>query len=251
LAYDPELVLRAIDANSAAVFMCLAFALGFSFLYFFIALKMARKQRVYVEPFLGASVFFWHDLSFVLNWPEWLAVYGGHWWLKLWTIGLCGTVALEAYLIWQFIHYGHREILPSVSKSAFAAITMAGVLGTGAMWWLIKASLNDPLYLVTFAITAVWSIPFHTGIMLRRGNTAGQSIAQNLAVIVIFAAVSTALMIVAPAFRSLPYFTFLAVFLAWPLFNIWLINRLPASAEAGPEDAGNEAGNTPFVTTST
>lgn len=225
-------MLRAIDANSTAVFVCLALAMGFSFVYFGIALQMARKQRVYVEPFLGASVFFWHDLSFVLNWHEWLSVYGGHWWLKFWTIGLCGTVALEAYLIWQFIHYGHREILPSVSKASFTAITIAGVLGTAAMWWLIKAALNDPLYLVSFAITAVWSIPFHTGIMLRRGNTAGQSVAQNLAVIVIFASVSSAFMIIAPAFRSPPYLTFLAVFLAWPVFNIWLIHRLPAPAVA-------------------
>ena len=121
MAYDPVSVLAAFDANSPAILACLAFALGFSFIYFGIALQLARKQRVYVEPFLGAAVFFWHDLSFVLNWPEWSAVYGGHWWLKLWTYGLCGTVALEAFLIWQFIHYGHREILPSVSKATFTA----------------------------------------------------------------------------------------------------------------------------------
>lgn len=233
MSYDPVSVLAAIDANSAAILACLVFAMGFSFVYFGIALQLARKQRVYVEPFLGAAVFFWHDLSFVLNWPEWSSAYGGHWWLQLWSIGLCGTVALEAYLIWQFIHYGHREILPSVSKQTFTAITLAGVLGAGAMWWLVKASLNDPLYLITFAITAIWSTPFHTGIMLRRGTTAGQSVAMNLAVVVIFTAVSTAFMIVAPAFRSPPYLAFLAVFLAWPLFNIWLIRRLPAPATSG------------------
>ena len=235
MTYEPLSVLTAIDAHNSSVLACLVFALGFSFVYFGIAVQMARRQRVYVEPFLGAALFFWHDLSFVLNWPEWSSVYGGHWWLKLWTVGLCGTVALEAFLIWQFIQYGHKEILPSVSKTAFAAITVAGVLGTGSMWWLVKASLNDPLYLVTFAITAIWSTPFHTGIMLRRGNTAGQSVAMNLSVIVIFSAVSTAFMLVVPAFRSPVYFAFLATFLAWPLFNIWLIRRLPApAASAAP-----------------
>lgn len=225
MAYEPDSVLRALGANSVAVFACLLIALCFSFIYFGIAWQMARQQKVYVEPFLGASVFFWHDLSFVLNWPEWSSLYGGHWWLKFWTFGLCGTVALEAFLIWQFVHYGKDEILPSATKTQFSVITIAGVLGIGAMWWLIKSSMNDPLYLVTFAITAVWSIPCHTGIMLRRGSAKGQSIAQNIAVMVIFAAISSVLLIAAPTFWNPIYFAFFATFMIWPMFNIWLIKR--------------------------
>lgn len=232
MSYDAALALAAIDANRAVVLACLGLALGFSFVYFTIALRMARRQKVYVEPFLGAAVFFWHDLSFAASWPVWQSEYGGHWWLQMWSIGLCGTVALEAYLIWQFIHYGHREIMPSVSRGAFAALTVAGVLGVGSMWWLVKSALDDPLYFVTFAITAVWSVPFHTAIMLRRRNTQGQSVAMNLAVVVIFAAVSAALLIAVPAFRSLPFYAFMAVFLIWPLANIWLIRFFAAGGNA-------------------
>lgn len=239
--YDPALALAAIDAHRPLVLACLALALGFSFVYFTIALRMAQRQKVYVEPFLGASVFFWHDLSFAAHWPVWQSQHGGHWWLQMWSVGLCGTVALEAYLIWQFIRYGHREIMPSVSQAAFAGLTLAGVLGVGAVWWLIKASMNDPLYFVTFAITAVWSTPFHTGIMLRRRNTQGQSVAMNLSVVIIFAAVSTAFLVAVPAFRSPPFYAFLAVFLAWPLANIWMIRRFESGQQARPEPTGNFA----------
>ena len=236
--YDPVQALAAIDAHRPAVLACLVLALGFSFVYFLIAVRMALRQKVYVEPFLGASVFFWHDLSFAANWPVWQSEYGGHWWLAMWSIGLCGTVALEAFLIWQFIRYGHEEIMPSATRPQFAALTIAGVLGVGAMWWLVKETLDDPLFFVTFAITAIWSTPFHTGIMLRRRNTLGQSVAMNASVVVIFAAVSAALMIAVPAFRSLPYYAFLAVFLLWPIVNIAMIrkfDRAAAGTRAAPE----------------
>ncbi|WP_068071732.1 hypothetical protein [Novosphingobium lentum] len=243
MGYEPTQALQAIDGHVPLVLLCLAVALGFSFVYFVIALRMARRQGVYVEPFIGAAVFFWHDLSFVLHWPTWQAVYGGHWWLKFWSIGLCGTVALEAYLIWQFIHYGHREILPQVSRPAFTVMTLAAVLGTGAMWWLVKASLNDPLYFVTFAITAIWSTPFHTGIMLRRGNTAGQSVAMNVCVMLLFSGVSGAIAIAAPAFRSPVYAAFYATFMIWPLVNIWLIRRLPQPASGRAASSFTRSGH--------
>lgn len=91
-----------------------------------------------------------------------------------------------------------------------------------------KASLNDPLFLVTFAITAFWSTPFHTGVMLRRWSSAGQSVWMKLSVVVLFSCVSAALMIAAPAFRSPIYLAVYAVFVCWPLFNIRMIRRMPS-----------------------
>lgn len=225
LTYDPFVALANIDANSSLIFACLAVALTLSFVYFGIALNMAKTQRVYVEPFLATAIFFWHDLTFVLNYNEWHQLYGGHWWLQLWSYGLVGTVILEAYLIWQFIKYGHNEILPIVSKFTFSLITLGGLLGAGAMWYMIKSSLNDPLYFLAFAITAVWSVPFHTALMLKRGNSKGQSIAMNLAVMGIFIAISCVVLTAVPAFLTPTYYAFFAIFFVWPLFNIWLIKK--------------------------
>ncbi len=229
MVYDPIMALQAIDQNATLILLCLAGALGFSFVYFIIGIRMAIRQKVYVEPFLGASLFFWHDLSFSLHYQTWMTVYGGHWWLMLWTYGLMGTVALEAFLIYQFIKYGRKEIFPEMSQGQFTAMTLAAVAAVGVLWFFVKASLNDPLYFITFAVTAFWSTPFHTGIMLRRRSSAGQSVWMNLSVVILFSCVSAAFMIAVPAFRSPIYLAVLAVFVTWPLFNIWLIRRMPAS----------------------
>lgn len=225
--YDPALALSAIDANRTALFVFMSAAVGFSFVYFLIAVRLAIRQQAYVVPFIGASLFLWHDLSFVLHYPVWMTAYGGHWWLKVWTFALVGTVALEAFLIWQFIRYGHKEIMPDASRGMFATLTVLATLGVGAMWWLVKVSLNDPLYLVSFAITAVWSVPLHTGVMLRRGSRVGQSVAMEASVMVIFACLSAVMMLVAPFFRTPVYLAFFVAFMIWPAVNIWMFYRYP------------------------
>jgi hypothetical protein len=229
MAYDPVAALAAIDQNWQFILACLAGALGFSFVYFIVGVRMAIRQKVYVEPFLGASLFFWHDLSFVLNKGTWETVYNNHWWLQMWTYGLMGTVALEAFLIYQFIKYGRKEMFPEMSEGAFTAMTLAAVAGVGVLWFFVKSSLNDPLFFITFAVTAFWSTPFHTGIMLRRRSSAGQSVLMNASVVILFSCLSAALMTAVPAFRSPIYIAVLVTFIAWPLFNIWLIRRLPSS----------------------
>lgn len=234
MGYDPVLALHAIDQNIPLIATCLAVALGLSFVYFIIGIRMAIKQKVYVEPFMGASLFLWHDASYAAQLPHWAATYDSHWWLMMWSYGLMGTVALEAFLLYQFVKYGRKELFPELSQAAFAAMTIAGVFAVGVLFWLVKASLNDPLYFITFAITAFWSTPWKVGIMMRRRSNAGQSVWMNLCVFFIFAAVSIVFMTVAPAFRTTPYLATLAVFMIWPLFNIWMIKRMP-SAPAYPE----------------
>jgi hypothetical protein len=242
MSYDPALALEAIDRNIPLIAACLAVALGLSFVYFIIGIRMAIKQKVYVEPFMGASLFLWHDGSYAAQLPHWAAAYDSHWWLMMWSYGLMGTVALEAFLLYQFVRYGRKELFPEMSEATFAAMTMAGVLAVGAVFWLIKASLNDPLYFITFAITAFWSTPWKVGIMMRRRSNAGQSVSMNLCVFFIFAAVSLVFMTVAPAFRTAPYLATLAVFMIWPLFNIWMIRRMP-SAPLYPEQVPIKFGN--------
>lgn len=226
--YDPNVALATIDANKDLIQLCLNVAAGFSFVYFLIGIRMAVRQKVYVVPFLGASWFLWHDLSYVLHYPLWTSVYNSHWWLMQWTWSQVGTVALEAFLLWQFIHYGHRELMPEVSKRLFATLTVLATVGVGAIWWLVKASMADELYLISQAITVPWSIPFHTGVMLRRKSRAGQSIAMQICVLAIFVAMSIVGVLSAPGvFTSAPYIAFFSIFSVWALVNVWLIRRYP------------------------
>ncbi len=231
--YDPQQVLAAIDANPFPILVCLVIIAGFAFAYFGIALRMALAQQVYVVPLAGASLFFWHDLSFVLMHEQWFNVYD-HWWLKLWWCALTAAVLLEAFLISQVIRYGHRELAPDWTRAQFAVAVIALTLAVGALWSLVKATLDDPLFLVTFAITAVWSLPFHTAIMFRRRSRAGQSVFMEGATIVMVLAMTYAFAQLDAFFRSPIYLTFVACFVLWALFNMALIRRLPERAPTRP-----------------
>lgn len=145
----------------------------------------------------------------------------------MWWYALCGTVVLELVMIYQVFRYGHKELWPNVSRGVFGLLIVAGTLGAGAMWWLVKASIGDPLFFITFAITAVFSVPFHTGLMVRRQSRAGQSIAMEALVVLMIGSLSLAFMQIAPFFRSPVYLTFAGVFTIWPLVNIALILRYP------------------------
>ena len=224
--YAYKAALAAIDGNTTRIMVYLMTTVVFAFLYFVIALRMAIKQQVYVVPFIGAALFFWHDLTFVLQYDLWFHVYN-HWWVKMWWYALCGTVALELLMIYQVFRYGHQELWPNLSRSAYGALIVLGTLGIGAMWYLIKISLQDELFFITFAITAVFSVPFHTAIMSRRQSRAGQSIVMELSTIVMLLCLSAAFTQVDPFFSSTPYRLFVAAFTLWPLANVALILRFP------------------------
>ena len=224
--YAYKAALAAIDGNTTRIMIYLMTTVVFAFLYFVIALRMAIKQQVYVVPFIGAALFFWHDLTFVLQYDLWFHVYN-HWWVKMWWYALCGTVALELLMIYQVFRYGHQELWPNLSRNAYGALIVLGTLGIGAMWYLIKISLQDELFFITFAITAVFSVPFHTAIMSRRQSRAGQSIVMELSTIVMLLCLSAAFTQVDPFFSSTPYRLFVAAFTLWPLANVALILRFP------------------------
>src|SRR5262245_18495363 len=89
------------------------------------------------------------------------------------------------------------------------------------------------MYFITFAITAVFSVPFHTSIMARRGTRAGQSIVMELSTIVMLWSETAVFSQIASFVTTPAYMAFVAAFTAWPLFNCWLIRQLPEAGEAG------------------
>ena len=225
--YDPVAALVALNEHKIFVFICLGLGAGLSFVYFTIALRMTKQQQLYCVPFSAASWFFWHDLSYVLHYPLWIETYHSHWYLMLWTYAQVGTVAFEAFLIWQFIHYGRKELMPDASPSFFAGLVVLATLGVGALWWLVKTMLADELYLIAQNITLAWPSLFQTGILLRRKSRAGSSIIMQICVMIMLAALSAVGMLASPFFLSPAYLTFFAVFMIWPLVNIALILRCP------------------------
>jgi len=227
--YDPTAVLAAFDAHKAFVNACLLFALPFTFIYFLVGIRIAIRQQIYTVPYLGCALFVWHDGGFSALYYHWQDVYHWHWWLRRWEYSLMGTVALESFLIWQFIKYGRRELMPEVSPAFFGTLAVLGTLGIGTLWWLIKVTLADDLYLISFVITAAFpAIPFHTGMILRRKSRAGSSVWMQISVLLVHLSMSAIGMTVAPSFfLAPPFLTYFVAFSIWPLVNVWLILRYP------------------------
>jgi hypothetical protein len=88
--------------------------------------------------------------------------------------------------------------------------------------------LNDDLYFVSFAITAVIpAAPWHTALMVLRKSRAGQSVTRQLCMAGNLVFLTAAFAQVSDFFLSPVYLAFAVVFTLWPLANIALIRSLP------------------------
>lgn len=229
--YDYPAAIAALNQHWPTILACLAGPVVFTYIYFTTAVRQAMAEQVYVEAFFSAAFFFWHDLSFVLAYGLWFGGAYDHWWFQAWWFALLGTVAFEAFLIWQVYKYGHRELWPSLSRAQFGALLILGTLGVGAIWFLLKHGIQDELFFVTFAITAVVpAAPFHTALMVLRKNRAGQSVTRQLCMAGNIVFLTTAFAQVSDFFLSPVYLGFAVAFTLWPLANILLIRSLPATS---------------------
>jgi hypothetical protein len=236
--YDYAAAIEALNHHWRTILPCLIGPVIFSYIYFTTAVRQSIREKVYVEAFISAAFFFWHDLSFVLRYHQWFGGQYTHWWFKGWWFALLGTVAFEAFLIYQIYRYGQRELWPNLSRGKFAAMLVLGTIAVGSVWFLIKYGYGDDLFFVSFAVTAVIpAAPFHTGIMVLRKTRAGQSVARQLCMTGNIVFLSAAFMQVSHFFRSPVYLAFAVCFAIWPLVNIALIRTLPTAPVLTPDTA--------------
>jgi hypothetical protein len=229
--YDYAGAVRAIDAHWPTILPCIAAAIVFTFIYFSSAVRQTWRERIPTEAFVGVSVIFWHDLSFVLYYRLWFTVYD-HWWFKAWTFALMGTVLFEGYLIYLVYRFGREERWPGLSQRHYGLLLVLGHLGLGGLLWAFKSLLQDELYFVAFVFTAASPALSHTSLMCLRKNRAGQSTLRQLCMMGNVVVLSIAFMQVDPYFYSAPFLAFAAVLGLWPVANIVLIRSLPAAAQA-------------------
>lgn len=226
--YDPAATLAAIDGHAVPLLLLCGAALAGNAVYYYECLRLGIVQKTYGMPLVGLFFFIPHDLSYVLLWRKWFVEYD-HWFLKLFWAGLVVTSVAACAFLWQAIRNGHRELLPQLTRGAFTALVLAGLLaGTGA-WWSVKSVLDDELFLFAFGFTAFWCAPFGMGLMLRRGSTLGNSARMwaGYTAIPVFYWLATMLYL-PDAFRSPPWIALGAISTLCGLANLWLVRRLPS-----------------------
>jgi hypothetical protein len=174
MSYDPQAILATIDQNKTAFFALGGVALLFNYVFFISAALTARRDKAFTFPLAVSTVWFGHDLSYLLLYQQWFGVYD-HWYVKNFWIGLVPTTLFEALYIYQVWLYGKDELLPRGTRQGFA-LYMIGAITVGVIgWFALKSFLDDPIYAFTFGSTGFLAPIFVIARMLRRGDAKGQS----------------------------------------------------------------------------
>lgn len=227
MTYDPWDALAAIDDHTVAVLAFFSVVAVATFTYLVSSFRTAYRDRAYSCALPAVGWFAVHDLGFVLQHDLWFDTYD-HWWVKAWWVALVATSLIELALVGLVIRYGHAELAPHLPRQLFALGVVAAVAGMAVLWLLVKRSIDDELYLISFPITAFWAVPFGTALMLRRRSRRGQTVLQPLCVAIIVAGFQGALWYVDDFFRSPEFLGFTAMAVLWSLVNVWLLRTLPA-----------------------
>ncbi len=225
--YEATAALAAIDENVVWILAFFAIAAVATFVYLVQSFKLARAHEAYSSALPAVGWFAVHDLHFVFLYELWFDVYD-HWWVKAWWVALVFTTLIEFALVGMIIKYGRKELAPWASQKAFFGLVALGTVAIGVIWLLVKASIADPLWLISFPITAFWAVPFSTALMLRRNSQRGQSITLPICSVFIVGAFQGALWLIDPFFRSPFFLMFTTMGISWALVNVWLLTRLPA-----------------------
>jgi hypothetical protein len=170
--YDGVQILAAIDKNRVWILALCALAMIFNYTWFFAALVIARREKVYSIPIFCTLFWFAGDGTFVTGYHTWFHTYH-HWYVELFWGALLFTVTFEVLYIVQAIQYARKELLPSSTPRQFATLIVAATVAAVIFWNFLRHSLGDPLGIAYFSL-ATASLPvMYVPILMRRRSSDG------------------------------------------------------------------------------
>jgi hypothetical protein len=225
-SYDPQTVLNSVDTRTVPVMALMTLCLGATFVYLVSAFRTAKAHRAYPAPLAAVGFFAIHDATFVAYWNSWFGTYH-HWWLECWAVALIFTSAIEFALCFQVYRYGRQELMPKLTQRQFGAAIVGALLGISAMWLTVKGIIDDPLFLIAFAVTA-WMPPvFSTVLLCGRGSMRGQTMLMNWCLLLNPIGMFGAWAFLDPYFRTPPFILMGAATIGWAGFNLWVMSKYP------------------------
>jgi hypothetical protein len=239
-SYDPQTVLSAVDHHTVAVMGFMSLCLGATFTYLISAFRTARAHRAYPSPLAAVGFFAIHDATFVAYWNTWFHTYH-HWWLECWAVALIFTSAIEFALCYQVYKYGRDELMPRLTQRQFGIGIIGALLGITAMWLTVKGIIDDPLFLIAFAVTA-WMPPvFATVLLAGRRSMRGQTMLMNWCLLINPIGMFGAWAFLDPYFRQVPFVLLGVASIGWAAVNLWLMQKYPRYQRQDDSDMADVA----------
>jgi len=175
--YDAHLVLARISHHVGLVLALGGLALVCNYVFFWEAARCARRDRCVPFLLLAIGLWFAHDATYLLSAHKWFSTYH-HWFPELFTFGLVVTFGFEITYVVQTFRYGRAELTPKLTEAQFRGYVVGALFLAVVFWGITKATLDDPLFLMTFMLTAVWALGSNIALAVRRGPLVGQSVLQ-------------------------------------------------------------------------
>jgi hypothetical protein len=138
------------------------------------AVVLTRRSGVISIPLPCTYLWFAHDLGTVARFNIWFNDYG-HWFLKLFWLGLLSALIIELIFLWQAAKVGRKEYLPKGTQAQWTALLIGGAVASVVLWEYLKVMFDDPIYQAAPAITLFMLPLATTALLLRRQSAIGQA----------------------------------------------------------------------------
>jgi hypothetical protein len=239
--YDVHTTLAHLDAHKWAIMGLCSFAMVFNYIWFFLALRQAKRDQRYSVPAFTTVFWLVGDSTFVFGFHDWFFKYKD-WYPELFWVALLFTVAFELAFTRQLLMYGRDELMPKATQQQFiAAIAVAVVVGE-FVWWLMRHLIGDPLGITYFDLANVSGPIWAGALVLRRGHRGGQVTEIWLAYFAMAGIWYVAEYLwFGPAFRAAPYTAIAVVCEVAALAVAYLVAHAPAYDAATAADANSGA----------
>jgi hypothetical protein len=172
--YEAQAILDAIDRHTIPILVGFGLAMVLQNIAMITAVVMTRRERWISIPLPCTFLWFAHDLGVVARFHTWFNVYG-HWFLKLFWLGLLTALILELVFFAQAIRVGRAEYLPHGTQAQWSGLVITGAVAFVIVWEYMKVFWDDPLYQAAPAITLFLLPLATTALLLRRQSAVAQS----------------------------------------------------------------------------
>lgn len=174
-SYDPHATLAAITDNAVPVVLIGGVSIVAMWVFFIEAARMSRRDRVAPMALWMTALWWPHDGNYLLRFNDWFDTYD-HWFMQLFWFAIIVTFVSETIYVAQTIRYGRDELSPGQSQGWHTVRVLGAVTAGVISWSLLKGSLDDPLFLLSFMGTLLWGLPSSMALLTRRRSAVGQSL---------------------------------------------------------------------------